>query len=95
MTSVRAAGVNQAAILRRVIQPKNHDLSRPAAKALLQFEFGEQDRTRMHELAEMNRLGILTKQDQVELEDYMQVGMVLDLLQAKARGSLKRSSARG
>lgn len=42
----------------------------------------------MNELAEKNRAGELTAEEQTELHCYLRVGSLLDLLHSKARLSL-------
>jgi hypothetical protein len=81
---------NEAAILARVIQPDNHDLPLAAARVLLKFEFNKDDRQRMHELAVKNQSGKLSSMEKQELDGYLRVGRLLDLLGAKARLSLKK-----
>ncbi len=48
---------SEAAILARVIQAVQDDLSPAAARALLKFAFTPRDRDRMHELAVKNQDG--------------------------------------
>lgn len=81
---------NVAAILARVVQPGRGNLSLPAARAFLKLSFGDDDRKRMHELAEINQSGKITSQEKRELEEYLRVGRLLDLLAAKARLAMKR-----
>jgi hypothetical protein len=81
----------EAAILARVIQPEQDDLSPPAAQALLKLAFTQRDRERMHELAVKNQQGTLTAQEEQELASYRRVGRLLDLLGAKARLALKKN----
>ena len=81
---------DEAAILTRVIQPDQDDLSPAAARALLKFDFPAADRERMHELAVKNQVGKLTAAEQQELDGYLRIGRLLDLLGAKARLSLKK-----
>jgi hypothetical protein len=81
---------NEAAILARVIQPEHDDLPPAAARALLKLAFNAEDRERMHELAVKNQGGKLTVAEQKELNGYLRVGRLLDLLGAKARLSLKK-----
>ncbi len=81
------------AILARVIRPEDADLCPAAAEAFLRFRFGPRDRERMHELAEKNQNGTLNDAERQELEDYLRVGMMLDLLQAKARLALSRAAS--
>ena len=84
-------GNDEAAILARVVQPGRGDFSPAAAKAVLQFAFGQADRDRMHELAVKNQQGVLTPQEEHELASYRRVGRLLDLLCAKARLALKKN----
>ena len=81
---------NEAAILTRVLQPDQHDLSSAAARAFLKLEFTADDRQRMHELVVKNQSGKLDAAEQHELDSYVRVGRFLDLLGAKARLSLKK-----
>ena len=79
-----------AAILTRVVQPDRDDLSPAGARALLKLAFTADDRRRMHDLAVKNQAGSLTRMELRELDSYVRVGRLIDLLAAKARLSLKR-----
>jgi hypothetical protein len=81
---------SEAAILSRVIQPDHDGLPAAAARAFLKLEFTADDRRRMHELVVKNQDGDLTATERCELDDYLRVGRLLDLLAAKARLSLKK-----
>lgn len=81
---------SEVAILDRVIQPKNGSLPLAAARAWLQLNFVEQDRTRMHILAVKAQEGTLTRQEQDELNCYRRIGRLLDLMHSKARRSLRK-----
>jgi len=81
---------NEAAILSRVIRPDHDGLSPAGARAFLKLEFTAEDRQRMHELAVKNQADDLTAAERHELDDYLRVGRLLDLLAAKARLSLKK-----
>jgi hypothetical protein len=81
---------SEAAILARVIQPDRHNLPLAAARVILKFQFNSDDRERMHELATKNQDGKLSSIEQQELDGYLRVGRLLDLLGAKARLSLKK-----
>jgi hypothetical protein len=81
---------SEASILARVIQPDHHNLPLAAARVILKFQFNSDDRQRMHELATKNQDGKLSSTEQQELEGYLRVGRLLDLLGAKARLSLKK-----
>jgi hypothetical protein len=84
----------EAAILSRVIKPEDNTLPRAAARALLRLDFDQQDRDQMHELAVKNQQGELTEPELAELQCYVHVGLILDLLRSRARLSLKRASSR-
>jgi hypothetical protein len=80
----------EAAILCRLVRPDRDDLSLELAQAILAFDYDEQDRKRMHELAVKDQRGKLTKDEEVELDGYRRVGYFVDLMRSKARVSLKR-----
>jgi len=84
----------EAAIWERLIRPEHSDFSPEAARSILRFNFAQNDRKRMHQLALKNQAGKLTVADRAELDGFCHVGMVLDLMRAKARRSLKRAAAR-
>jgi hypothetical protein len=79
----------EALIWARIIQPEKNGLTPNAARALLEFRFGERDKARMSELAEKNKEGRLSEEECAELEGYVKVGDVLSLIHLKARKSLK------
>jgi hypothetical protein len=79
----------ETAILTRAIQPNNHNLSVKAARAILRIELDPHDRRRLHELLVKNQQVALTVNERSELQSHLHVGMLLDLLQAKARAALR------
>jgi hypothetical protein len=84
----------KAAILTRAIQPDQNNLPVAAARALLRFQLAPGDRERLHQLLQKNQEGPLTGNEHGLLEDYLQIGMLLDLLKAKARSALRRTGER-
>lgn len=60
------AGTNVAAILTRLIQPEQDNLSPEAAQAILKLALDGEDRARMHELAVKSQGGAL---EDVELSE--------------------------
>lgn len=82
----------EAAILSRLIQVEERDLSRSAAEYLLSIRFGEHDVARMNELSEAARGGKLTAKEQAELDSYIHVSNLLAIMQSKGRRSLQRSA---
>ena len=84
---------SEAAILSRVIRPDSGTWSKEAAESILGFNFPSSDVRRMNALAAKARQGSLSVAEEAELENYRDVGRLLELLQSKARLSLKRSNA--
>jgi len=92
MSSQVTGSNTEAAILARLIQIGEEQLSRGAAEYLLSIRFGEGDIARMNELSELARQGKLTSQEQAELDSYLHVGNLLAVIQSKGRRALQRSS---
>jgi hypothetical protein len=80
---------SEAAILSRVIQRSKLTLSPEAVRVLLDLGFPEGDRKKMHDLAAKNQQGRLSQEEERELDSYVRIGRLLDLLSAKAAKSLK------
>src|SRR5437016_1011856 len=80
---------SEAAILSRVVEPSKPTLTPAAARAILTFDFSQADKDRMRQLAAKAREGTLTPDEQAEVNNYERVGHLLNLLQSKARRSLK------
>jgi uncharacterized protein YnzC (UPF0291/DUF896 family) len=88
-----ASSTTQAAILSRLIRPEEDTLTPETAEGLLRIKFEQRDLDRMHELAVKNQDGLLTPQEQAEMENYRSVGFLLDLMHSKARRTLKKHRA--
>ena len=91
---VSTIDARETGILTRAIQPDNHNLSATAARALLRIQLDPSDRRRLQDLLARNQEDALTTDDRDELESYLHVGMLLDLVQAKARAALRRITRR-
>lgn len=76
-------------ILSRVIDADDETLSPEVARALLRWRFRQPDVDRMQELADRNTEGDLSPEERRDLENYVRVGRLLAVLQAKARLSLQ------
>ena len=85
----------EAAILSRLIQMRQDDLSRGVAEYLLSFRFDDGDIARMDELAELGREGKLTDVELAELDSYVHAGNLLAVMQSKARRALNIPGAVG
>jgi hypothetical protein len=87
---------HEAAILSRLFVPDDPGLTPDAARALLAIDFAPADQVRMRELSAKARDGRLTRGERAEINGYERVGHVLNILQSKARRSLRgRRSANG
>jgi hypothetical protein len=80
---------NEAAILARLAGPGQMILSPEAAEAILAIGFSQADKDRMQELAAKARAGLLTPEEQDEVEAYSRVGSLISILKSAARRSLK------
>ena len=81
--------ITEADILAQVVAPGEPGLPAESARAILDLHFDQTALRRMGVLAEKNNQGILTVAESEEMEKYLRVGNFLDLMQAKARLSLK------
>ncbi len=82
---------HQAEILARTIRVDDAGLSSDAAHSLLALQLPDDDRDRVNQLTAKAREGSLSDEERAELEDYQRVASLLELLQPKARLSLKRA----
>ena len=78
-------------ILARAINPVMDELSHDAARCLLRFQLSSYDRERVNLLAAKAREGSLTNEEGAELDDYERTSALLELIQSKARQSLKKA----
>ena len=77
--------LTEAHILEQVVMSDQPGMSPESARAILDQRFDASALSRMNELAEKNRQGILTESERQEMEKYVRVGNFLNLMQAKAR----------
>lgn len=80
----------EAAILTRGVRPERDDLARDEAHALLRMGLEQEDLDRLHLLATKNQDGELTPAESADLECYLRLSSLFDLMHAKARRSLKK-----
>ncbi|HYI97517.1 MAG TPA: hypothetical protein VEX68_28525 [Bryobacteraceae bacterium] len=88
MNSQIASTNSVAAILARLFQVRQDNLSRGAAEYLLSIQFEDRDLARMHSLAQLAQSGDLSEDDRAELDSYLHVSNLLAVMQSKARRSL-------
>ena len=87
------AEISGTAILSRVLEAHASSFTPEAARSILRLKFDEIDTNRINILAEKNRCGMLTEAEQQELQNYLLVGHLLDLLHSKARLALKQTTS--
>ncbi len=80
-----------AAIIARMVHPDKADLTEDAAEAVLKiFRLDQSDQDRLHDLLVRNQDDALTPAEREELESYLRISLLIDLVHAKARFSLKK-----
>ncbi len=89
MNSQAVYGNTEAAILGRIIQADERELTPDAARYLLSMRLPSGDEERVNELSERPRAGSLTEAETQELDSYLHVGSLIAAVQAKARRLLK------
>ena len=80
----------ESEILERVVAPQGGGFSADAARGILTLTMTQHDFARMTELAEKASAGTMTQAEREEAEIYDRVGLFLELVQSKARVSLKQ-----
>lgn len=82
---------SEAAIFSRMIRPEQGDMSDDAARSILRLAFSQYDRDRMHALAQKGQQGTLTDAETRLIDSYCRLGHLLEMMQSKARLSLRRN----
>ena len=82
------APASEVAIWERIIHPTG-PMPRATAQRIVELEFTDDERERMHERAERNRAGTLAPGEDEELDNFCRVGTTLSLLKSRARQVLK------
>jgi hypothetical protein len=83
------SATSEAAILTRVIEPDKPTFSPESARDILALDFSPDDKERMHQLSVKAQDGTLTADEEDAITNYERVGHLLNILQSKARRSLK------
>src|SRR5882724_861354 len=79
----------EAAILARIIQSEERELTPEVARYLLSMKLPSSDEDRVQELSAKARSGSLTDSEMQELDSYLHIGILLGVMQSKARRLLK------
>jgi len=80
---------SEVSILNRILRPNEPTFSPEAAQAILALDFDQADKDRMRQLSAKTRAGVLTAEEDSEAGKYELVGHLLNIMQSKARRSLK------
>jgi hypothetical protein len=91
---VSEIATSDAAILRRIFEPEKPTFAVRTARDILQLDFNTADKDRMRELSAKARQGTLTPEEQIATDNYERVGHLINIMQSKARYSLKHRRAR-
>jgi len=89
MSSQVTSPNTEAAILARLIELGQDNLSSGAAEYLLSIHFDERDIARMNELSDLAQEGRLTGDQQSELDSYIHVSNLIAAMQSRARRALQ------
>ncbi len=79
----------EVAILNRILRPNAPTFSSEGARDILALDFDQADKHRMRELSARARAGTLTAKEDEEIGKYELLGHLLNIMQSKARQSLK------
>ena len=83
----------ESELVARVFGPENPCFTLEAARSILGLRFSDADTDRMNALAAKARQGLLSDDEQSQLDAYLFVGTMIDLMHSRARLSLKESAA--
>lgn len=83
------ADTSEVSILNRILRPNAPTFSPEAARDILALDFDQADKDRMRHLSARARAGMLTAEEDAEAGRYELLGHLLNILQSKARRSLK------
>jgi hypothetical protein len=88
-----AAPATEIDILAQVVGADEPALQSELARMLLGMRFSDDAQARIRELLDSNNRGVLSEAERDLLDKYLRVGQFLDLLQAKARLTLRKTDA--
>lgn len=78
-------------VLHSLVFPFDEDLDPPAARSLLRIRFDREATNQINQLLRKNQRGVISVEERIVLEKYIRMGKFIDVLQAKARKSLKKA----
>ena len=84
-------GSREAAIIARIVRPEKDDVpDHDIARAMLRMNLHQRDLDRLHELVVKNQDDALTPAEKAELESYLRISLMVDLMHANALRTLKK-----
>ena len=86
-----STALSDADILEHVVSPVKGGMDPHAARAILDLKFDKDATKRIRQLLQKNNRGTIAADERITLEKFLRVGKFIDLLQAKARLSLKEA----
>ena len=86
---------SEVSILNRMLRPEAPTFSSEGAWDILAIDFDQADKARMCELSAKARAGTLTAEEDAEAGRYELLGHLLNIMQSKARRSLKDGGEKG
>ena len=84
-TTVGRTGENEVTILARVFDDERGLLPCELARSILDVDFSDRDKARMHDLAVRNQDDALSPSEREELFAFAKAGTLLSILRSKAR----------
>jgi hypothetical protein len=83
----------EAAILARVIEADETEITPDVARYLLSLQLPDADRDRVDELSGKARSGSLTDAEEAELDSYLRIGSLLGVMHSRARRLLRKTGS--
>lgn len=90
-----APTITESDILADIIAPDQGNLTPEVARSVLCWKFTDRALGRMNDLADRNRKGTISAEERQDLEKYLRVGSLINIVQAKARLSLESTGPAG
>jgi len=88
---MKMAPLIQPDLMSRLVSPQSAGWQRSVAEAVISLQFSDEDQERATELAKKNSEGTITPEEKQEMEQFMLFGRFIELMQSRARLSLKQS----
>ena len=79
------------AVLEQLAELDVESISPAAARKILDFRFDASHHARVNALSQKAQEGTLTPSEQDDLDEYIRVGILLSILQSRARRALKNA----